>query len=152
MNVLGVRCSNKDFTYVVMSGSKKSPGIKVSGSPMFPPNYCKARSLQWLFREVSDLITKHNVKKIVMKRFEGKSRGNTYEDRVEHEAVVYLAAAEKGITGVFKKVNRTIAKDLGLKGMARYLQTSLDTSMIPKFKARSEKEQDAIRAAWSELN
>ena len=55
------------------------------------------------------------------------------------------------MSGIFRKVKSTIAKDLGLKGRGHYLQTELDTSVIPGFGSKSEKEKDAILAGWSEL-
>jgi hypothetical protein len=151
MNVLGIRCSNKDFTYVVMSGTRNNPVVHHSDSITFPRNYSKPRSLLWFLREIEHLISKHGVRMIVLKGFEGRTRGKTYEERVEHEAAVYMAAAMSGVNGIFKKVKSTIAKDLGFKGRGHYLQTSLDTSVIPNYADKSEKEQEAILAAWSEL-
>jgi len=55
------------------------------------------------------------------------------------------------MTGIFKKVKSTIAKDLGLKGRGHYLRTELDTSVIPGFAGKPDKEKEAILAAWSEL-
>ena len=95
---------------------------------------------------------RYEVEKIVMNKSEAKIRGNIYEDRVEHEAMVYLAASNQGIKPVFKKVKSSIAKDLGLKGRARYLDTSLNTSSIIDFDNYSDKSQDAILAGWSKLD
>lgn len=152
MTVLGVRCSNKDFSYVVMSGAKKAPTIDTSGSLTYPKNYSRPRSLQWFTQEVEELIKKNNVQHVVMKRFEGRSRGGSFEERVEYEAAVYLAAARCGLTNVRKKVKSTLARDLGLKGRAHYLETGLDTSVIPAYSNYSAKEQEAILCAWSELS
>jgi hypothetical protein len=87
---------------------------------------------------------------VVIKRFEGLAKGTAYEDRVEHEAAVFLACDSCGISGVFKKVKSTIAKNLGCKGRAHYLLT-LNTSLIPNYSQYTEKEQDSILAGWSEL-
>jgi hypothetical protein len=86
----------------------------------------------------------------VIKKFEGKSRGKTYEERVEHEAAVIIAAANRGLRKVPKKVKSTIAKDLGQKGRAHYLSV-LDTSHFQTFESESEKTKEAILAGWSEL-
>ena len=64
---------------------------------------------------------------------------------------MYVAGGTEGMNAIFKKLKSTIAKDLGLKGRAHYLQTSLDTSVIPGFGGRGGKEQEAILAGWSEL-
>jgi len=151
MCILGIRCSNNDFTYAVITGSQKSPNVKHCASVAVPKNFSRPRTLHWMVQEIEELIKKHNVRKVVMKGFEGRMRGKTYEERVELEAAIYIAGGKNGMNGIFKKVNSTIAKDLGLKGRARYLQTSLDTSVIAEFSNKSDKEQDAIRSAWSEL-
>ncbi len=151
MNVLGIRCSNTDYTYAVMSGTKQTPQVVVCSTITYPQGYSKVQSLSWLLQEIEDLIKKHSISLVSMKRFEGRTKGNAYEDRVEHEAMVYLAGANCGLRGVFKKVNSTIAKNLGLKGRARYLAKSLNTSSIPSYCDYSEREKDAIHAGWSEL-
>ena len=151
MSVLGVRCSNKDFTYVIMSGSKENPKINTSETNTYPRNFSKPRVLLWFVQEIELYISRHDAKRIVLKGFEGRSRGKTYEQRVEYEAAVFIAAARKGVNAVYLKVKSTIAKDLGLKGRAHYLETSLDTSHIPGYATKTNKEKDAILAAWSEL-
>lgn len=151
MSILGIRCSNKEFSYAVMSGSKKAPAIIDNGSLTYPKSLVRPRSLLWFTQEVEQLIKKHNALGIVMKKFEGRSRGDLFEERVEYEAAVYLASARCGIMAVCKKVKSTIAKDLGLKGRAHYLETELDTSVIPEFSNYTDKEQEAILCAWSQL-
>ena len=68
MSVLGIRCSNKDFTYVVMCDSKDQPRIAYAGGSAVPRNYSKTRLLQWLVQEVEALLDKHDVDKIVIVR------------------------------------------------------------------------------------
>ncbi len=150
MPILGVRCSNKDFAYAVLDGTKGAPQQVELKTLPFPKGFKAAQSLHWLNQEVSDLLEKHAIDKVVIKRFEGRTRGATFETRVEHEAAVMLAAASKGMTAVFKKVKSTIAKDLGKKGRARYLAT-LDTSHFPGYADLSDKQREALQAAWSEL-
>lgn len=151
MSVLGVRCSNKDFTYAVMTGSKRKPCVQHCASVALPKNFSRPRTLHWMVQEIEELIEKQGAHKVVMKGFEGRSRGKTYTERVELEAAVYIAGGKNGMSGIFRKVKSTIAKDLGLKGRGHYLQTELDTSVIPGFGSKSEKEKDAILAGWSEL-
>lgn len=149
--VLGIRCSNSDFSYAVLSGSKDAPTLEYEGSNKIPRNYSKPRALSWFVQEVEEIITRHEIKKIVMKGFEGQVKTKTYEERVELETAVYIAASKFGLNAVFKKVSSTIAKDLGLKGKKHYLTTQLDTSVIPNFAEKSEIRREAIFAAWSEL-
>lgn len=151
MNVLGIRCSNRDFTYVVMSGTKSIPQIKSQKAIMLPKNYSKPRALHWFVQEIEHLIEKHKIDVIVIKGFEGRTRGKTYEERFELETAAFIAAGKNGINAVFKKVKSTIAKDLGLKGRGHYLKTHLDTSAIPDYSQKSDKEKEAILVGWSEL-
>jgi len=151
MKVLGVRCSNRDYSAVVLSGMKPSPGIDDSRTVRYPAGYSKPQSLEWLLQEIHELIDSHSVGKIAIKADEGRQRSKAHEDRVEHEAIVTLAGALYGPIPVFKKRKSTIAKDLGLKGQAHYLQTQLDTSAIPDYDGLSVNLQDAILTAWSEL-
>ncbi len=70
--------------------------------------------------------------------------------RVEYEAAVYIGCSEMGRKAVFKKVKATVAKDLGLKGRGKYLET-LDTSVMGGFAVLAPKAREAALAAWSEL-
>lgn len=151
MNVLGIRCSNKDFAYVVMSGTRDAPTLVESNFLKYPKSFSRARKLLWLSQEIEQVLQKHMVDTIVMKRFEGPTRGTPFEERAECEGCVYLTAAKCGVKGVLKKMNSTIAKDLGMKGRAHYLKTHLDTSLIPSFTQYSDKEKEAILCAWSDL-
>ena len=149
LTVLGVRCSNRDFAYAVLTGSKDTPkNVEVRTLP-YPKGFAKPQSLHWLLQEIHSVLKRHSIQKIVLKQFEGKSRGGTFEDRVEHEAAVMLAGGSLGLRAVFKKMNSTIAKDLGQKGRSKYL-ASLDT-WNPTFDSFSDKEREAIHAAWSNL-
>ena len=151
MSILGLRCSNKDYTYAVLAGSRAQPKILATGRVPFPQGFKTQKCLLWFLREIEDLLKTSDIAMIVMKEFEGRRYSNSLVARVEHEAMVYIAAAKREITAVFKKRKCTIAKDLGLKGRARYLSTKLDTSPIPDFHNYSDKTRDAVLAAWSEL-
>lgn len=151
MQILGIRCSNKDFSYAVMSGTKAAPQLIESKSLPYPKSFSRSKSLLWLLQEIEQLIKKHTIDKIVMKRFEGRSRGTSFEERAECEGAVYIAAAKCGIKWVSKKMRCTIAKSFGFKGRAHYLDTSLNTSVIPAFDTYGDKEQESILSAWSEL-
>jgi hypothetical protein len=116
MTVLGVRCSNRDFAYAILGGSKETPEQVAVRTIPYPKGFAKPQSLHWLAQEVDGLLNRHSVEKIVIKRIEGKTRGGPFEERVEHEAAVMLAGGARGMRAVFKKVKSTIAKDLGQKG------------------------------------
>ena len=151
MAVLGIRCSNKDFSYAILAGSQLSPTEVDVGRIAYPKGFTKPRSLKWLLQEITDLIKKHAIRVIVIKAFEGRTRGKAHEDRVEHQAAVIIAGANCGLNAIFKKPKSTIAKDLGKKGRARYL-AHLDTSVLPSYDSSIEKIQEAMLSAWSGLN
>ena len=151
MKILGIRCSNKDVTYCVLSGTQTRPKEFACDTVAFPKGYSLPQSLKWLVQEIDGIIEEHGVKAIALKRFEGRTRGKTYEERVMHEAAIVIAGANRGIKHVTKKVNSTIAKDLGQKGRAKYL-ANLDLTLIPSFRGASDKLKDALTVAWSELN
>jgi hypothetical protein len=151
VNVLGIRCSNRDYTFAKLSGTKKIPQVVDCNTTLYPKGFSKPQSLKWLLQEIDTLIKRHNIQKIVIKGFEGRKCDKCFVERVEHEAIVYLAGASCRVMPVLRKVSSTIAKDLGLKGRAHYLTTSLDTSLIPSYDNYSAKAKDAILAGWSEL-
>jgi hypothetical protein len=151
MTVLGLRCSNRGYSYAILRGKNKTPILVDSAAVSFPKGFKSPQSLKWFYQEIQGLIHHHGIKKIVIKRFEGRPRGSAYETRVEHEAAATLAGADAGITAIFKKVKSTIAKDLGLKGRPKYL-ASVDNSMMPDLDNKPEEIREAVLCARSELS
>ena len=150
MKVFGIRCSNNDFTYCIISGTKDSPIIDTTCQLSFPSGYSEVESLLWFYRELHEIFKTNGFDSVGIKRTEvSVKRSNNLELRIQNEAIVSLVAAEIGIPEVYRKVKPTIAKDLGLKGKAKYLNTQLDTSAIENFASFSDKEKDAILTAWS---
>lgn len=150
MKVLGVRCSNSDYTSCLLLGTEISPQVKQTKHVNFPNGYGEAETLRWLHQEFQQLCNGQALDAVCIKRAEPNvKRSNSLEARIEAEAVVLLAAAESGCLKIVRKVGSTVAKDLGLKGKAKYLQTELDTSLITNFEKYNAKEQEAILVAWS---
>ena len=71
---------------------------------------------------------------------------------MRRKPAIFLLSAKLGINEIESKVKSTIAKDLGLKGKGKYLDTKLDTSCIDNFDKFPKKEQEAILVAWSCLD
>jgi hypothetical protein len=115
-----------------------------------PKGYTRLQCVKWLLQEIEELIKSHNIEKIAMKKSEAMSKGSAYEERVEHEAAVYLAAANCGLRLASKRAGSTIAKGLGLKGRAKYL-AQFDTSALPSYRSLPPKVQEAVLAGWSDL-
>lgn len=150
--ILGLRCSNSDYHFALLEGTKKAPVIKKCERVQFPEGFKKPAALKWMVDEIKDKLTQVKAEKVVMKGPEPMARPTAeLRERIEFEAAVYIACAETGLKAVFKKVKATIAKDLGVKGRARYLQT-LDTRHITGFEALSDKAKEAVLAAWTELD
>jgi hypothetical protein len=150
MTVIGVRCSHKSVAFAVVSGTLAEPTLQECRSLPFPKAISWPQTLSWVYAETDALFKSYRPSLSVIKRFEGRSKGNTYEQRVECEGVVTLAASANAVKTVLKRPKSSIAKCLGVKGRAKYLQT-LDTSSVSSFASQSEHEQDAILAAWSGL-
>ena len=120
MTTLGVRCSNKDFTYAVLEGSVKTPSLIALETLTIPP-LAESLALHWVIEETTTLIKRHGVNKIVLKASEGGKAGKAYEARVEFEGAVRAAAGALGLKAAFKKRKVTLAKNICGKGKAAHL-------------------------------
>ncbi len=152
MNILGVRCSNTDFSFAAVSGTRADPVLHCVGTHPIPKGYAIPDALKWLLQELETLGAKHKISHWVIKGAEPMAtRDKTFVSRVEFEAMVSLAAANSGSVNVVRKVKRTIAKDLGLPGKVKALKSDLDISLISGLDQMSEKQFEAVVAAWSAL-
>ena len=152
MKILGIRCSNSDYAYAVLTGTKKSPELVASDIISFPKGYSPPEIMKWLLQELESINTKNEISKWVIKGAEPMAlRDKAYTSRVEFEAMVSLSAINNGSSNVIRKVKPTIAKDLGLKGTAKALVNDLDYSLIDGLKMMVDKEFESVVAAWSEL-
>lgn len=152
MKVLGMRCSNSDFTFAIIDGDKKNPEIVVATKRAFPKNFSEGERLHWFHQELTAIFADNKPDVITLKGPEPSvKRSNALDSRLHNEAIVFLVATANGIAPVSKKVSSTIAKDLGLKGKGSYLKTKLDTSPVDNFDSYSDKEQEAILAGWSSM-
>ena len=152
MKVLGVRCDNKGFTYIIVTGSKTTPNLIISESCNVPTGYALPRKYFWLYREIELIINKYDIKRIALKGAEPQRiKNKSTLERVELEAIIMCAGQAKGIKKIVRKSKNTIAKDFNLKGRAKYLKTDLDTSVIKDYDRLSVNKKEALLAAWSEL-
>ena len=149
MSVLGIRCSNTDLAYCVLSGTKNAPVIEAASAISYPRGFSEPEILKWLRQEVTQIFERHQCDKVAIKKPElAVSRSNAIDTRIACEGIVSLAAAESGCMSVDRLVNVSIAKGLGLKGRGKYLQT-MDTSAVAEFDQYTPKIQEAIMVAWS---
>ena len=152
MKILGIRCSNKDCSIFLMSGTQESPNIESSETITFPKDFNQAESLHWFFLEINRIFENNQIDAVAIKGAEPMAqKTNTLIARIQNEAIIYLASATAGVINVVTKCNASIAKELGLKGRGKYLQSKLDTSVIVNYNNYSKKEQEAILVGWSEL-
>jgi hypothetical protein len=150
MKVMGIRCSNTDYSYCILSGSRDIPVVDATCQVSFPAGYSEVEILRWLHHEMQAIFKAYCCCAVGVKKVEATvKRSNAIDFRIQSEAIVGLAAAEAGCLDVRRKVKASIAKDLGLKGRGKYLETRLDTSPISKFAEYPTKVQEAILIAWS---
>ena len=149
--ILGIRCTNKDFSYAILSGPKQEIKVRDASTLALPKGFSRGAEHKWLFQELKKILENNSIRKIVVKKHEGRiSSKNTYESRLELEGVVFLAGGENNIP-VFKKAKATLAKDICGKGKAKYIDTKVDTNIIPNFDDYSSNIKDAIICALSEI-
>jgi Holliday junction resolvasome RuvABC endonuclease subunit len=150
--VIGFRCSNSDYSYAILDGDKKNPKIITSNTTSFPKNFERQDELKWFYQELDDLFKKYQINSIGIKGAEVPGQnGNSFICRVENEAMIFLCASNNGITKISRKVKATIAKNLCSKGRAKYLQTELNLYDIENYTKSSDKINEAILVAWSNL-
>ncbi len=152
MKILGLRCSNSDYTYVILEGERKAATILVAETVKYPKNQKRPDILVWFLLEIEKIINSHKPDGILIKRAELRP-GVTDADieRIETEGIAILAARRKAISYVVAKRKRTIAKDIGYKGTSEdfekaFRDNAVDLSCI---KNDSEKIKDAILVARS---
>ena len=66
MKVSGIRCSNKDYSFAILSGNKQSPNVIETGNAPYPKSFVRPQSLKWLFQEIEGLLSDHQVNSIVL--------------------------------------------------------------------------------------
>jgi hypothetical protein len=148
--ILGLRFTNKGFAFAVVQGTKAEPALLEASIIGCPKAFKACEIAKWISQELDELFEKHKPTYIAIKAFEGRSKGLAHEERIRLEGIAHLSASKLGFKDVARKRNSTIAKDLGMKGRARYLK-SFDTSAIDNFGDLAPQQQDAVLVAWSDL-
>ena len=152
MNILGIRCSSKDFTYCVISGKQDNPNLHLTDWTKFPTGQSEPDRLNWFYQEIGGLITKHSIGGIGIKGVEPMAmKGKNYGARTQLEGMIYLQAAQNGVKYIKTKVKSTIAKDFGVKGKGKYLDTKVDYSKIPDYDELKTNTKESIQVALSML-
>lgn len=149
MYTLGFRCGTKVYSFVILTGKKKNPQLVKKKTVKFPKNFTTGERLRWFCQEVDQILIEKKIEVIGIKKVEIRGRG--YDERIENETIIYLSALNHSIKGVYKKVKRSIAKDLCSKGVAKLLETELDFSWFTGYKNESKEIQEATLIAWSLL-
>lgn len=150
MKILAIRCSNTDFAYAVIDGTKESPTIVYSDITGFPKGYDEPALFNWFHQEILGLIDQYQPDGVALKSAEPMvKRSSPLETRIRVEGIALMTAAEKGCGIACRKVKSTIARDLGMKGKGKYLETKLDTKPIANYDSYKTKEKEAILVGWS---
>ena len=116
-----------------------------------PRTFKACETAKWIKHELDEIFGRLSPTYIVIKAFEGRSKGAAYEERVRLEGIAHLCASALGFKDIARKRKPTIAKDLGLKGRARYLRSILTPLRSAEFEDLDPLSKEAILAAWSDL-
>lgn len=150
MKIVALRCSNKDFACAVIDGTQEDPVLASCDLTAFPKGYEEHSLLYWFYQEIAGILNTHNPEGLAVKGAETMvKRSASLELRIRVEGIALMAASEAGCAVACRKVKSTIAKDLGMKGKGKYLETKFDTTAIPDFDSYSAKHQEAILVGWS---
>jgi hypothetical protein len=153
MTVLGLRCGSKEFSYSIVRGTMTTPELVESQTIKYPTGFNDSQRVKWFYQEIDGLMKRHSAESLGIKGTEPMAmKGSVFGCRIEMEAMALLAVANNGIKYVKRKVNGTIAKDFGLKGKKKYLETGIDYSKIPDYDSKSANIKESILIAWSMLN
>ena len=147
---IGLRFTNKGFAFAILEGTRTSPEFIASLETQCPKAFKACETAKWVKHELDSIFAKYKPNYVCIKSFEGRAKGTAYEERVRLEGVGHYCASQLGLKDLARKRKSTIAKDLGLKGRARYLAT-FDTSPIAEFDDLSSLVQEAVLVAWSDL-
>lgn len=145
---LGIRCSNTDFAYAILSGTRLSPKVVSAKCTTFPKSYNESATICWLRLEIKDIIGKSPISKACLKKSEATRNTNSLQLRLLCEGAIISAIRESMDIPISRKVQTTLAKDLGAKGKAKYLK-GLDYSVFSDWDNYSDKVRESILAAWS---
>ena len=152
MKTIGFRCSNSDLSYAILEGDQSSPKVIEINSMNFPKNYEDGQLLNWFYQEVDGIINQHTPDNIGIRCHEGMVRKkNPFVVRMQIEGMIFLCATKNGIDDIASKTRSTIAKDLGTKGKASYLNKKVDFSVIPDYAKLTDKKKEAVQVALSML-
>jgi hypothetical protein len=147
--VIGIRCSNQDFSYAILDGTKAAPILINKSTISFPRNYSRCKELKWFYQELEGLKDSYEIKEWGIKGAEPMAqKGKFYAARIENEAMIFLLCANIGNDNVIRKVKQTIAKNLGFKGKSKYLK-EVEFDNIEGYDNCNEKIKEAILVAWS---
>jgi len=120
--VLGVKSEGGRFVFALLGGSRDAPRIVDSGQRVAPTNLSRPAQLDYLARELIELLDRHHPSAIFYRANEGKIKST---DRAEVEGVVMQTAHAHANVDAVKIVKRRINTHLGLDTKAKYVQDHL---------------------------
>src|SRR5687767_1822523 len=91
MKSIGFKCWGDRFSYVILEGTQETPSIIKFEHRKAPKNISRAEQLQWLRREVHEILDRNNVDCAFYKAVEPISRTKDLE-RGQFEGVLLEAA------------------------------------------------------------
>jgi hypothetical protein len=121
--VLGLKCEDDLFVFVLLSGELTHPKINDCGRRAAPSDLSRPAQLSYLAKELVELLDRHEIDRAFYRADERQQNKST--GRAELEGVLMQAAhAHSGLESV-KVVKRRINTHLGLQTAAKDVQDNL---------------------------
>ena len=121
MSCIGFWCWDDHFSFVVLSGTADEPSLQGRGSRRAPKGLPRPEALQWLRREVHEVLNTHSPQRAYYKATEGNSRTKDLR-RGEFEGVLQEAAASHQLRLIIEgRVKAQVKRDTAFQRPARYL-------------------------------
>jgi hypothetical protein len=123
--VLGVKSEPARFVFALVDGTKDTPKVVDSGQRAAPKHLTRPAQLDYLARELVELLDRHHPSSIFYRANEGKIKST---ERAEVEGVIMQTAHAHAHLDPIKTVKRRINTHLGLDTKAKYVQEHLPES------------------------
>ena len=147
---LGVRCSPDKFAYVLVKGSRSEPELLAADTASMPRDVSRACQLNWVRKEITDLVSKHEVRVCRLKAIEPLARKTmSLLHRAEVEGVVQSALYAAGCHQIECLTKTQVKARLGFSGPAGEVHSLLSTG--PFAQLHGTDLEDAALAAWCAL-
>lgn len=150
MSVIGFRCFTDAFSFVVLGETQQNPSIIAHEKILFPIDYSWGEKMNWLRKQVIELLRKYNISSASIKMIEPTARTKKIE-RAQAEGVVLEAAFSTLNRECNCRIKSQIKRDIeGFTEKAKYLNRALSSRGLGELNNATY--QDAAFVALAELS